>query len=103
MFENKRTEWGGVEYSRLICSWLKVGGVIYGYGPLDAVGFHKWLKENCHCTDAEVHDIYLMAINGKLEYENDARKFLADDENVKAINQIKRKVRKECIMSKKNK
>lgn len=45
MFENKRTGWGGVEYSRLICSWLKVGGVIYGYGPLDAVGFHKWLKK----------------------------------------------------------
>lgn len=44
-----------------------------------------------------------MAIDGKLEYENDARRFLADDENVKAINQIKRKVRKECIMSEKNK
>lgn len=92
-FENKRTEWGGVEYSRLIASWRNAGGMIYGYGPLDAVGFHKWLKENCHCTDSEIHDIYLMAINGKLEYQDDARRFLKDDEYAKAIKEMKLQAR----------
>lgn len=98
MFENKRTEKGNVEYSRIIFSWMRAGGIIYGYGPLDAEGFKKWLRENCHCTSKEIDDIYLMATNGKMEYEENARRFLADDENVKAINQIKRKVRKEWMM-----
>ena len=94
-FENKRTAYGDVHYSRIICSWLKSGGIIYGYGPIDEVNFKRWLRECCHCTDDEVHDIYLLATNGKLEYEDSAKKFLKDDKIAKEIRNIKYQEEKE--------
>ena len=87
MFENKRTEWGDVHYSRIIASWRNVGGYIYGSRKADTL-FLKWLKEKCHCTDTEVNDIWLFATNGKLEYEDSAKKFIKE-----GVNQVEVKIR----------
>lgn len=80
MFENKRTEWGDVYYSRLIASWRNAGGYIYGSRKADAL-FLKWLEEECHCTPDEVKEIWFFATNGKLEYEDSAKRFIREGIN----------------------
>ena len=90
MFDNKKTMIGGVFYSRLIVSWLNAGGLIYDYGPLDEIGFKRWLRENCSCSESEVKDIYELATNGKREYEDDASRFLASEEYMKNKDEVRK-------------
>ena len=80
MFENKRTEWGDVHYSRIIASWRNAGRSIYGSKMADAL-FLKWLEEECHCTKDEINEIWFFATNGKLEYEDSAKKFIKEGVN----------------------
>ena len=74
MFENKTIE--DIYISRFIASWQKGGGNCRkDYGL-----FKEWLESlvinGRHLTDKEVHDILLLADNGKMELEYSAREFL---------------------------
>lgn len=68
MFENKLTH-NGIHYSRYIASWQKSGTGYYS----DL--FKDWLYSE-GLTDDEVHDIYEMATNGKMELEMSVSRFL---------------------------
>ncbi len=72
MFENKITH-NGIPYSRYIASWHNAGGRIYKYRSI----FEDWLRQTQQLTDEEVHDIIEMATCGKLELEENAKKFLS--------------------------
>ena len=97
MFDNKKTIIGGVLYSRLIASWYNVGGKIYGYGPMDEVGFKRWLREDCLCSEIEVRDIYNMATNGKLEYEDSATKFIESESYKNDMTEVKNKTHRKLF------
>ena len=79
MFENKTIE--GIYISRFIASWQKAGGNCRkDYGL-----FKEWLGSliinGRHLTDGEIHDILLIADNGKLELELSAKMFLKKNAN----------------------
>ena len=73
MFENGN--FNGIFYSRFIASWVRKGGMLKtGH---DISMFKSWLTE-IGCDDETVDKITFLAINGKLELENSAKKFLAE-------------------------
>lgn len=73
MFENGN--FNGIYYSRFIASWLRKGGSLRT--EKDIRLFRAWLIE-IGCDDDTVDNISFLAINGKLELENSAEKFLAE-------------------------
>lgn len=76
-FENKIYE--GIHYSRFIASWVKVGGELRSR---NAWIFQDWLRQliiNGNPIPEEViMEIYNFATNGKLELQENARKFILD-------------------------
>lgn len=69
-FENRKTEYQGIHYTRYIASWNKKGGGFY-YGEQ----FAKWLKAN-GCTEKEIDDIRELATCGKLELEMNCKEYV---------------------------
>ena len=70
-FQNK--EWNGIYYSRIIASWVRVGGSLKDGGK-----FRKWMK-SIGIPEETVWDIYNLATNGKLELQTSALKFIRDN------------------------
>ena len=67
----------GVHYSRIIASFANVGG------DITSRKFIEWMESITDSdtgerllSDGQIIDIYNLASNGKLEWEDDARKFL---------------------------
>ena len=71
MFNNNIVR--GIHESRYIASWLNEGGEIY-YGKGEG-SFYQWLL-SLGLTEEEAIHIRNLALNGKLELENSARKFM---------------------------
>ena len=90
-FENDRTEEHSIHYSRYITSWAKMyinhykgdnlrleyhGVYAYrGYKCMFGPEFKEWLR-SLGLSEDEVHDIYEMATNGKMELEASADRFI---------------------------
>lgn len=86
MFKKTANEWEnvylkkyGMYYSRIIASWTNVGGNV------KSKMFKEWLKSikdddtgERVLTDEQVYDIYRLANNGKLEWQENARKFMEE-------------------------
>lgn len=68
MLENKKTQFGGIHYSRYIMSWRHTGCDYFGEE------FEEWLRSE-KCSEDEIRDIMEMALNGKLELERSAEEF----------------------------
>lgn len=80
MYENKLIK--GIYISRYIASWIKSGGQI-GYAARrlgQTNSFMNWLRtlviDGEHLTEEEIWRIYNFAMNGKLELEDSAEKFI---------------------------
>ena len=73
-FENKYIADCDIHYSRIISSWLNVGGSLRT--GKDKNDFLRWLIGMGVLTYEQIDDIYNMATNGKLEWESNARLFL---------------------------
>lgn len=76
-WENKYLEKYGMFYSRIIFSWINVGG------SRDVRIFRKWLEslEDSNTgekvlTEDEIDDICMQFGNGKLEWQNNAANFI---------------------------
>ena len=75
MLENKYVKEYDCHYSRFIASWFNVGGKIV------SCMFKRWLKENFTLlTDEDINAMAYMMTCGKLEMEENARRFLKDYE-----------------------
>ena len=75
MFENKKTQKGGIHYSRYIASWLRMGGRIPDGGVYNSQLFIRWLESE-GLTPEEINDVMRIVDNGKMELEFSASKFL---------------------------
>lgn len=76
IFENRIDDGFRVNYcTRYIASWLNVGGNFDDRGRL----FKKWLKSLGWLSDDQIRHIYYMAIDGKLELESSAEKFIENE------------------------
>ena len=75
VFKNVYLESHGIYYSRIIASWINVGGNIRTLS--DRKAFKKWLT-SLEIADEDILQIVDLATNGKLEYEHDAKKFIAN-------------------------
>lgn len=73
MFENGN--FNGIYYSRFIASWVRKGGKLRT--EKDIMLFRAWLFE-IGCDDDTVDNISFLALNGKLELENSAERFLKE-------------------------
>ncbi len=75
-FENKYVDAGvlSVNYSRIIASWVNAS---LKHELFDD-DFKDWLRSlPYNFTEEDVHDIYLMATNGKMELEGHAKRYMA--------------------------
>lgn len=86
MFTKERDRWENVyikeyriHYSRIIASWTNVGGDVHSRM------FEEWLRSIKDCntdervlTDEQISDILRLARNGKLEWQNDASRFIKE-------------------------
>jgi hypothetical protein len=84
MFNKKIDRWEnvyikkyGMYYSRIIASWINVGGDTHSRM------FEEWLRSITDSntgekvlTDDQISDILRLARNGKLEWQNDASRFI---------------------------
>ena len=84
MFNRNRDRWEnvyiqkyGMYYSRIIASWTNVGGDVHSWM------FKEWLQSITDSdtgekvlTDDQIDDILRQARNGKLEWQNDASRFI---------------------------
>lgn len=75
MFENIMID-GYIYATRFIASWIKVGGTLNK--PGDLTKFVNWLK-SLELSENEIYSIKFLATNGKLELEDDAKKFLKEN------------------------
>lgn len=78
-WENVYLKEYGMYYSRIIASWSNVGGNVH------SKEFKEWMKsikdDNTGervLTDEQVNDIFRLADNGKLEWEENARRFMKE-------------------------
>lgn len=69
-FENKWYK-GVIPYSRIIASYAK-----YENPRRDLLRFKKWLEQIEGMEKDGIDDIIFLVTNGKLELEDDARRFL---------------------------
>ena len=76
MFENIMID-GYIYATRFIASWIKVGGTLNK--PGDLTKFVNWLR-SLELSENEICSIKFLATNGKLELEDDAKKFLKENE-----------------------
>lgn len=79
--ENKYLDDYGIHYSRIIASWYEAGGKrIESFWTNPFTGeeneFIRWLKQTRALSDEDIKNIFLQATNGKLEWVNNAKKFL---------------------------
>lgn len=70
-FENKIVANGNDYASRFIASWINAGG-----GRCNST-FRTWLEE-LGLSEEDISAISFLATNGKLEYQEHAKKFLAE-------------------------
>lgn len=75
MFENIRID-GYIYATRFIASWIKVGGTLNK--PGDLTKFEDWLK-SLELSKEDIRCIKFLATNGKLELEEDAKRFLNEN------------------------
>ena len=75
-WDNRFTH-NGIHYSRYIASWIKAGNTRFGWV---SSSFAAWL-ESVGCDDQEIHDILMMANEGKLELELSAERFRKEHED----------------------
>ena len=79
MFENKIIK-GYCHATRFIMSWIRAGGTLNvrggSYGDFD-----NWLK-SLGLSDEDIEPILILALNGKLELEVSARRFI-EENNIK--------------------
>ena len=77
-FENRIIN--GIHVSRYVVSWVKGGGNLFGSRRKSKfIDWLKTLKINGHnLTEEEIDFIYHFAMNGKLELESQASKFLKE-------------------------
>lgn len=66
----------GVHSSRFIASWLRAGGKL-NTGK-DVSDFKKWLK-SLGLSDEDVRQVWYLATNGKLELQENAKKFIGEN------------------------
>lgn len=76
MFKNKMID--GIHATRYIASWVRKGGQLM-YGE-DIDDFYEWLLSLGLSTE-DADDIKFLAMNGKMELENSALKFLREHVN----------------------
>lgn len=76
MNEFKNAILNGVYASRYIASWLRAGGELKT--GKDISDFKKWLK-SLGLSDEEVHKVWYLATNGKLELQENAKKFIREN------------------------
>jgi len=70
-WENKYLPNRGIHYSRIIASWNNaIGSTIYGDN------FKNWLKIEAKLDDEQINEIVNLANDGKLEWEENARRFM---------------------------
>ena len=62
--------------TRFIASWIKVGGTLNK--PGDLTKFEDWLK-SLELSKEDIRCIKFLATNGKLELEEDAKRFLNEN------------------------
>ena len=72
MFENVLIN-GYIYATRFIASWIRVGGTLNKHG--DLTKFRKWL-ESLGLSEEDIHCITFLAMEGKLELQENAKKFL---------------------------
>ena len=72
MFENKPIN--GIHATRYIMSWVREGGSLKAHGE-GYVDFREWLR-SLGLSDEDIKYIVLLAMEGKLELEVSARKFM---------------------------
>lgn len=77
MFENKYIARLDCHYSRIIASWYNAGGTIET-SVRKSLKFFEWMK-TIGLTDDERKEIWYLATNGKLEFEDSARKFISEN------------------------
>ena len=65
-----------VHSSRYIASWLRAGGKLKT--GKDVSDFKKWLK-SLGLSDEEVRQVWYLATNGKLELQENAKKFIGEN------------------------
>ena len=66
-----------IHYSRYIISWIRVGGKLR---TIEDIGhFTTWL-DRLGVNKFDIDDIVQMATNGKLELEDDAKRFLTKNQ-----------------------
>lgn len=75
MFENTMIN-GYIYATRFIASWIRVGGTLNK--PGDLTKFVKWL-ESLGLKEEDIHRIKFLATNGKLELQENAKKFLNEN------------------------
>lgn len=77
MFENKR--YRTIYYSRIIMSWVRAGGTFDKHGE-GYDRFKSWLEsliiDSEHIPEEVIDEIMFLAMNGKMELEDDAKKFM---------------------------
>ena len=64
-----------VHYSRFISSWVLSGGNF----DYNAKLFVKWLRQLGWLSENEIQEIKFLAVNGKLELQENANKFLRSE------------------------
>lgn len=67
---------GYIYATRFIASWVKVGGTLNK--PGDLTKFEDWLK-SLELSKEDIRCIKFLATNGKLELEEDAKRFLNEN------------------------
>lgn len=75
MFENIMIN-GYIYATRFIASWIKAGGTFNKFG--DFIKFENWLK-SLELSKEDIRCIKFLATNGKLELEEDAKRFLNEN------------------------
>jgi hypothetical protein len=73
MFENKQIN-GYIYATRFIMSWVRVGGQLGLHGE-GVDEFREWLI-SLNLDETDIEHIVFLAMNGKMELEYSAKKFL---------------------------
>lgn len=79
-FENKFIESCYAHYSRIIASWVNAGGTFTD--PWTHSAFAEWLRSiPVDITEDQIHEMHMLATNGKMEFEILAERFLKKQAN----------------------
>ena len=75
MFENKKDKVMDIHYTRIIMSYIRMGGVLSKRSGRSV--FNQWLV-TLGLDDEDITNILEIATNGKMELESKAYKFLQE-------------------------